>query len=135
MMNTGPVRPDEIMLHTAVLGMAQRPNNLTTIIGVSLLDSYGRDKAIALADALPRAIAAADTARRRVQAVNACREPVPQAEPADAMPEPWVRDLGRVLRGILLTGLVVFGLGVAFVAANVTMDAVQRQIDAGAVEW
>lgn len=126
MMNTGPVRPDEIMLHTAVLGMAQRPNTLTTTIAVSLLDSYGRDKAIALADALPRAIANADTARR---------EPVPHAEHADAMPEPWGRDLASVLRGIVLTGLVVFGLGVAFVAANVTMDAVQRQIDAGAVEW
>jgi hypothetical protein len=41
----------------------------------------------------------------------------------------------RAARNILLALLVALLVGGAWVAGNLTLDAVERQIEAGAVEW
>ena len=40
-----------------------------------------------------------------------------------------------IIQRILLVALIALGIEMAWVAANLTLDAVQRQTEAGAVEW
>jgi hypothetical protein len=136
-------RPINRMVHDAIIGAAQEaPSSAPQWIAHAMLDAYGEQHATAIADSLPRLIRAEHTARLKGAAIRACADPVDypgavtvtdhvdlQAE-ADDLHRGW-----RIVRNVGIAACVALLAWGVWTAGNMTLDAVQRQIEAGATEW
>jgi hypothetical protein len=154
-------RPINRMVHDAIVGAAQEaPSSAPKWIAHAMLDAYGEQHAVAIADSLAGKIRAEHAARIKGAAIRACQDAqavyvvkpgertVPahfgddypgavtvtdhadlQAE-ADDLHRGW-----RIVRNIGIAACVALLAWGFWTAGNMTLDAVQRQIEAGAVEW
>ena len=126
------------MLTEAMIGAAQAaPSTSPLMIASAMLDAYGDDSAVAIADTLPRLIMREQASRRGVQPMP--RPDMAAMHPATGEAQGFVlwKDEQRPFPwfgvGIFVVSLAL--LGIASVAAAVTVDGVRAQIERGAVEW
>jgi hypothetical protein len=127
------------MLTEAMLGAAQAaPSTSPLMIASAMLDAYGPEHAVAVADTLPRLILREQASRRGVQ-------PMPRPDMAAMHPatgeaqgfSPWADDLPSAFPVVAFgVAIVVLAIAAVFaVAAFAAVDGVQAQIAAGAAEW
>jgi hypothetical protein len=135
--------PINRMLHDAIIGAAQQaPSSAPQWIAEAMLDAYGEQHAVTIADSLPRMIRAEHTARLKGAAIRACADPVDypgavtvtdhvdlQSEADD------LHRLARIARNVGIAAALALLAWGFWTAGNMTLDAVQRQIEAGASEW
>jgi hypothetical protein len=126
------------MLTEAMLGAAQAaPSTSPLMIASAMLDAYGDDSAVAIADTLPRLILRERASRRGVQPLP--RPDMAAMHPATGEAQGFVlwKDEQRPFswRGLGIAAVLIALLGIASVAAAVTVDGVRAQIERGAVEW
>lgn len=135
--------PVNRMVHDAIIGAAQEaPSSAPQWIAHALLDAYGEQHATTIADSLPRLIRAEHAARLKGAAIRACADPVEypgavtvtdhvdlQAS-ADDLHRGW-----RIVRNVGIAAAVALLAWGFWTAGNMALDAVQRQIERGAVEW
>lgn len=139
--------PINRMVHDAIIGAAQEaPSSAPQCIAHAMLDAYGEQHATAIADSLPRMIRAEHAARVRGAAIRACADPLPHHGyvPPD-MPMPGGDALmlddsaphrgWRIVRNIGIAACVALLAWGFWTAGNMALDAVARQIEAGAAEW
>jgi hypothetical protein len=126
------------MLTEAMLGAAQAaPSTSPLMIASAMMDAYGDDSAVAIADTLPRLIMREQASRRGVQPLP--RPDMAAMHPATGEAQGFVlwKDEQRPFPwfgvGIFVVSLAL--LGIMSVAAAVTVDRVQAQIERGAAEW
>jgi hypothetical protein len=135
-----PIRTDETKLLNAVIGMANRPSALLDCTASALLDTFGREKAILLADQIAGAVANEDARRKRIAAVTDCRD-VLQINPAltlhDARAISFERDPAPPVDWpqVMVWLLVIIGLVVAAMIGadlwDMQAEAQARQVE----EW
>jgi hypothetical protein len=135
--------PINRMLHDAIIGAAQEaPSSAPQWIAHAMLDAYGEQHATTIADSLAGKIRATHYARIKSAAIRACADPVDypgavtvtdhvdlQAE-ADDIHRGW-----RIVRNVGIAAALALLAWGFWTAGNVALDAVQRQIEAGASEW
>jgi hypothetical protein len=126
------------MLTEAMIGAAQAaPSTSPLMIASAMLDAYGDDSAVAIADTLPRLIMREQASRRGVQPMP--RPDMAAMHPATGEAQGFVlwKDEQRPFpwREIGIAVVLVALLCVLSIAASVTVDGVQAQIERGAVEW
>lgn len=133
--------PINRMVHDAIIGAAQEaPSSAPKWIAHAMLDTYGEQHATTIADSLPRLIRAEHAARLRGAAIRACADPV-ECPGAVTVTDSHVDlqseadGLARIVRNVGIAACVAMLAWGAWTAGNLTLDAVQRQIEAGAVEW
>jgi hypothetical protein len=141
------------MLHTAIVGMGERPSALMHGMARALLDTYGYEGAVEISDGLSGAISAAHGAQRRAgpprqsnvtpmaHALTVTDTP-PRLGPA---PQPMVprgaaaSETTLALPAWAWTVLLVAGLALGYAAAYALVQMVDaataRQIAEGASEW
>lgn len=144
-------RDDELMLHTAIVGMGERPSALLHGMARALLDLYGYEKAVTLSDGLSGAISAAHGAQRRAvpprpnesmahaltvtdTASHQVRW-VAAATVSSAMPNAHPLTMPAWGWAVLLIAGLALGYAAAYALVQMTDAATARQITEGAAEW
>jgi hypothetical protein len=135
--------PINRMVHDAIIGAAQEaPSSAPVWIANAMLDAYGEQHATAIADSLPLLICAEHTARLKGAAIRACKDPVDYpgaATVTDHMDlSDWSDGLAagaRLVRNVGIAACVALLAWGFWTAGDMTLDAVQRQIERGASEW
>jgi hypothetical protein len=132
--------PINRMLHEAIIGAAQQaPSIAPQLIAEAMLDAYGEQHAVTIADSLAGKIRAAHYARIKSAAIRACADPVdyPGAvtvtDHVDMQAE--ADGLARIVRNVGIAAIFAALAWGVWTVAWAQHDGARAQAEQGAVEW